>query len=132
MKETNEASYEVTYLLVFLSVWACEQYDGESERQICTLYLESQAEFPGGYDSMKTFIRRNTRYPSPRTCVEGNVFVQFIVNEDGSVTDAKVIRGLCEQCDRNALLVISKMPKWMPARENGKFLKSKLIIPIKF
>lgn len=94
--------------------------------------VEQSPAFPGGLDSLKSFISKNLKYPYKRQDVEGKVFVQFVVNEDGSISDVNVIKGLCEPCDKNAIEVISKMPKWIPGKVQDKIVKTKMVIPIKF
>ncbi len=90
------------------------------------------ASFPGGQDSLINFIKGNLKFPHVDGPISGKVFVQFIVNTDGSITDLKVLKGLCEQCDKNALEALSKMPKWTPAKKDGKPVKSRVIIPVNF
>jgi len=90
------------------------------------------ASYAGGQDSLMTFIKRNLKFPRLDRTVSGKVFVEFVVHEDGSTTDLKVLKGLCEQCDKNALEALSKMPKWTPAKKDDKPVKSRVIIPIIF
>jgi protein TonB len=93
---------------------------------------ETPPSFPGGIDSLEMFTAKNLRYPYKRLDVEGRVYVQFTVNNDGSLSDAKVIKGLCEPCDKNALELFSIMPKWIPGRMYDKPVKMQMIYPVKF
>lgn len=90
------------------------------------------ASFVGGRDSLTNFIKKNLKFPYLDRPVSGKVFIEFIVHEDGSTTDLKVLKGLCEPCDRNAIEALSKMPKWTPAKKNDKPVKSRVIIPVTF
>ena len=96
------------------------------------VYGQSKPSYPGGMDSLYRFISKNLKWPHQTPEVEGKVFVGFTVTVDGSVSDLRIIKGLCETCDRNSLEVFSKMPKWLPATENGKPIKSEMVIPIYF
>lgn len=93
---------------------------------------ETPPSFPGGFDSLKVFISRNLRYPPTRIDIEQKVFVQFVVNEDGSLSDTKIIKGLCEPCNKNALELFSKMPNWIPGKRFDKTIKTTMVLPIKF
>lgn len=95
--------------------------------------IEKPAEFPGGRDEMFKFIKKNLQYPK-ETCVEGLVFVQFSVEPDGSLSNIKVVRGLSQECDAEAVRVFSIMPKWIPAIEpvKKKPTKNYFTIPCRF
>ena len=64
--------------------------------------------------------------------VEGKVFVEFWIEPTGDITNAKVIRGLCDTCDKEALRLVTEMPKWTPATQKGKPIRTRMVIPIKF
>lgn len=121
------------YILLFLLSYPafCLAQDKNAARML-NCPVEQSPAFPGGLDSLKSFISKNLKYPYKRQDVEGKVFVQFVVNEDGSISDVNVIKGLCEPCDKNAIEVISKMPKWIPGKVQDKIVKTKMVIPIKF
>lgn len=74
---------------------------------------EQKASFPGGDKKLKEFIDENLQIPSDAP--EGRVVTSFVVNRDGTISDAKVIRPLSDECDKEALRIISLMPKWIPA-----------------
>jgi len=91
-----------------------------------------QAKFPGGQDSLFTFLVQNLKWPSPQFCGEGSVIIKFNVQETGEITDKKIIRGLCKECDKEALRIIDLMPNWIPPKKNGKPVKTIITFPIKF
>ncbi|MBW0023164.1 energy transducer TonB, partial [Segatella copri] len=62
----------------------------------------------------------------------GRVNVVFIVNEDGSLSDVKVIRSIIPELDKEAIRVVKSMPKWNPAKQNGKAVKMKYVVPVNF
>ncbi len=95
------------------------------------VYVKQMPQFVG---DMGAYISSNLHYPeSARTNgIDGRVLVQFVVNEDGSVTDAQVVRGIGGGCDEEALRMVNGMPKWKPGRQNGMAVKVLFTLPIKF
>ena len=92
----------------------------------------SLAEYPGGFEAMSAYIAKSVVYPEKAKAegVEGKVFVQFVVEPDGSVGDVTVLRGVGGECDDEALRVVKSMPKWQPATFKGKPVRSKYVMPI--
>jgi TonB family protein len=96
--------------------------------------VENMPEFTGGENALLTYLTHSLTYPATarKNGIQGKVFVQFIVNEDGSLTSVKILRGLGGGCDEEALHVVSDMPKWIPGRQNGRAVKVKYILAITF
>ena len=92
----------------------------------------SLAEYPGGFEAMAAYIAKSVVYPEKAKAegVEGKVFVQFVVDTDGSIAEATVLRGVGGECDAEALRVVKSMPKWQPATFKGKPARSKYVMPI--
>lgn len=95
-------------------------------------HVDKKAQFPGGPDSLKSFIRKNLCYPSEDDCFEGSVIVRFIVEKDGSISNVKVIRSIEPLVDDEAVRVVRSMPKWIPAEKDGKAVRSRSMLPVKF
>ena len=91
-------------------------------------------QMPSAPYEMNEYLAKNVHYPKAarKAEVQGRVIVQFVVNEDGSISDAKVLRGIGAGCDEEALRVIRDMPKWKPAKQNGKAVKVFFTQPISF
>ena len=89
-------------------------------------------EFPGGTQALFNFIRENLQYPNNDTCVTGRVVAQFTVKEDGSIANARVIRGIHPDFDKEALRVINMMPKWKPGTKQGEVVDTEYTVPIMF
>ena len=89
-------------------------------------------EFPGGTQALFNFIRENLQYPNNDTCVTGRVVAQFTVKEDGSIENARVIRGIHPDFDKEALRVINMMPKWKPGTKQGEVVDTEYTVPIMF
>jgi len=83
---------------------------------------------------MNRFIARQVKYPRSaiKEEVEGQVLVRFIVEPDGSVTGYEVLRSLSPDCDKEALRVLRKMPRWKPGRHNGAFAAVYMTVPFLF
>ena len=95
---------------------------------------EVPPQFPGGLSALSSFIRKNYRYPrqAQHSRIEGKVYVQFIVQLDGSLSQPRVIRGIGGGCDEEALRLLSLMPNWIPARQSGEPIATYHTIPISF
>jgi periplasmic protein TonB len=98
------------------------------------LIAEENAVPIGGYEKLYKFFSSHIKYPSQaqRTGTEGKVFVNFIVERDGSISHVAVMKGIGAGCDEEALRVVSKMPAWQPAKQRAKPVRQKLVIPINF
>jgi len=96
--------------------------------------VQTPPEFPGGTNEFLKFIAKNIRYPAEARMVnkQGKVIVQFIVEKNGSVTNARVIRPLFPAIDKEAIRVVSSSPKWKPGGQNGYRLRVVYTVPITF
>lgn len=96
--------------------------------------VEIPPEFPGGMAAMMKFLSRNMRYPAAarRMGTEGTVFVGFVVAPDGQIVEVQTIKGIAGDCDREAMRVIQSMPPWKPGKQNGKPVRVRFVLPIKF
>ena len=96
--------------------------------------VQQLPEFPGGIVEFMKWLQRHLQYPEEarQKCIQGKVMVSFIVNKDGSITDAKVTRSVNPQLDGEAMRVINLMPKWKPGVDNGKPCRTLFTIPIVF
>jgi len=97
--------------------------------------IEKKPEFPGGGEAaLLKWIAQNTQYPqiAKDMGIKGKVFVQFIIDKDGSVTNVEIVRGVDASLDKEALRVVKSMPKWKPGEQRGKPVKVSFQIPINF
>lgn len=81
---------------------------------------------------MMKYIEQNIRYPDTVNRVEGRVVVSFVVDEDGTLKDVKVVRSLAPEYDEEALRLVRNMPKWKPGRLRGRCVKVRYTLPVKF
>lgn len=96
--------------------------------------VEQQPSFPGGPAAMHSWLRENIEYPAEavKNGIEGRVTVKFIVEKDGSISNPKVVKPVEPSLDKEAIRVISRMPKWNPGRQNGRAMRVKYFIPVTF
>ncbi len=92
--------------------------------------VEDMPSFPGGQAELTKFLSNNLKKQTEG--IEGTVYASFIVNEDGSITEAKILRGLGKSYDDDVLRVINLMPKWIPGKQSGKAVATLFNIPVKF
>ena len=121
-------------MLTLLSVMTLEtrgQQDRESKDYEVFVDPEKMAVFPGGNDSLRQFINKKLVVPTTGK-KKGKVFVTFIVNVDGSLSDVKIEKGLTAECDISALELIQKMPNWIPGTVYGTPVRQRLVLPINF
>ena len=122
-----QAAVEVKYGTV-------EVEEEEVEEQQIFQVVEEMPEFPGGMGECMKFLGKNIKYPqiSQENGVQGRVIVQFVVNQDGSIVDPVVVRGVDPYLDKEALRVIAMMPKWKPGKQRGKAVRVKFTVPVMF
>ena len=96
--------------------------------------IEEQPAPVGGMAAFQQFLRKNLKYPNQarRMGIEGKVFVQFVVDKDGSLNDVKVLKGIGAGCDEEAVRVLKKHPKWSPGKQRGRAVRVRMVIPIFF
>jgi TonB family protein len=96
--------------------------------------VEQMPEFPGGMEAMMKFLMENVHYPEAalKTGAQGRVIVTFIVESDGCISNAKVVRKVNDDLDAEAIRVIGSMPKWKPGMQNGKVVRVRYTLPISF
>ncbi len=95
---------------------------------------EVMPEYEGGLEAMMKFIQKKIRYPrAPRAIgIEGTVYVRFVVNGDGSISDVQVLRGVHPDYDREAVRVISMLPAWKGGSHHGRPVSVRMVLPLKF
>lgn len=96
--------------------------------------VEQQAEFPGGQGALMKWLSNNIRYPeaAQQNDIQGRVIVKFVVEKDGSIGAATIVKGVDKDLDREALRVVKKMPKWQPGKNNGQAVRSYFNLPVTF
>jgi periplasmic protein TonB len=109
------------------------EVEEEDPNTLFTIVEESA--FPtGGINAFNEFISRNIVYPpqARRMAIEGKVFVEFVVEKDGSITNIRTLKGIGAGCDEEAVRVIGIAPKWNPGKQRGRPVRQKMVLPIQF
>lgn len=103
------------------------------EQEIFTV-VEDQPSFPGGEAARMQYLQKNIEYPqmARESGIEGTVFVTFVVETDGTVTQVRILRGIGGGCDEEALRVVRNMPKWNPGKQRGRSVRVQFNMPIRF
>lgn len=100
------------------------------------IFVQREAMFPGGYTAMAKYLGNNIKYPELALMggIEGKVTLRFIVGKDGNIENVTVARGVpgCPECDKEAIRVVKSMPKWEPAMNDNKIVRSYFNLPITF
>ncbi|MEM1137071.1 MAG: energy transducer TonB [Bacteroidota bacterium] len=96
--------------------------------------VEDPASPKGGYQTFYAYFAKNMKYPRKalEVGISGKVFVRFVIDKDGSITQTEVVRGIGFGCDEEALRVLGTAPKWNPGKQRGRPVKQRMIIPIVF
>jgi protein TonB len=124
MAESKDGSLSV-------DICAPESEDDSSEVDLY-INVDKRATFPGGNNKAIAFIKENLKYPEDADGAHGRVIVNFIVEEDGSISDIKIVRGVHPSLDAEAVRVVKLMPKWQPAERGGKPVRSRFNFPVYF
>ena len=96
--------------------------------------VEQMPEYPGGPKALMEFLNNNVQYPAEaeKAGIQGRVIATFVIEKDGSISNAKVVKSVDPLLDAEALRVIGAMPNWKPGMQNGKIVRVKYTVPLSF
>lgn len=96
--------------------------------------VETMPSFPGGEGALMSFLSKNTNYPviAQENGIQGRVYINFVVNTDGTITNVKVVRPVDPALDREALRVVNSMPTWIPGEQRGRKVRVSFNLPVNF
>ena len=96
--------------------------------------VEQMPSFPGGMNALMDYLRKAIKYPpvAEENGIQGRVVCTFVVERDGSVTDVRVAKSVDPSLDKEAVRVVSAMPKWIPGKQNGQSVRVKYTLPVTF
>ena len=106
----------------------------EAEESQVFFIVEEMPEFPGGELALRKYIANAIKYPviAQENGIEGKVYVNFVVNADGLVSNARVIRSVDPSLDKEAIRVVNSLPRWEPGKQRGKPVRVSFVVPISF
>ena len=116
-------------------VAAVDELDEMADDETIYEVVDENPDFPGGMKKLVEFLGNNMKYPriSRDNGSQGRVFVRFVVNADGSIQDAEILRSSGDMyLDEEALRLVAIMPKWIPGREKGKPVRVRFVLPVNF
>jgi protein TonB len=132
------AIYLYTFLL-WAALWPSVQAQtfvrdpSSTPGRIVHIVVEKRPEFPGGSEKLTQYLRKNSyRAAACRGAAESRVFLNFIVSETGSLEEVRVLKGINPQIDAEALSLVQAMPKWIPARNDGRSVACRVYLPVRF
>ena len=96
--------------------------------------VETMPAFPGGVPALMAYLQKSIRYPAiaRESNIHGTVYLSFVIEKDGSVSDVEILRGIGGGCDEEAIRVVSNMPKWSAGKQRDLPVRVKYCLPIKF
>jgi len=111
-----------------------EYEEEEIDEQEIFILVESQPEFPGGSGELYKFLGDELNYPpiAREAGIQGKVFVNFVVEKDGSITNIVILRGIGGGCDEESVRIVKMMPKWTPGKQRGRPVRVSFNLPVKF
>ena len=122
-------------IIEFQNITDMSKSDEETEIILSIDPVETQPQFPGGEDSLYSFIYSNLRYPQEAidNGIEGRVYITFAIEKDGSITGIKLLRDIGYGCGEEAMRIVRMMPKWTPGKDHlGNIIRIQYNMPIRF
>ena len=132
--EDIEINAEVDQQEVIEEYVPVEVEEEDVQEQEIFQIVEEMPSYPGGEGKLMEYVAKNIKYPqiARETGIQGRVFVGFVVEPDGSVSNVKVLRGIGGGCDEEAVRVVKNMPKWKPGKQRGKAVRVSYMLPVNF
>ena len=132
--EDVEINAEVDQNEVIEEYVAPEIEEEEIVEQEIFQIVEEMPEYPGGLQKLTEYLQSNIKYPqmARESGIQGRVFVGFVVEPDGSISNVKVLRSLGGGCDEEAMRVVKNMKKWKPGKQRGKAVRVSYVLPVNF
>ena len=126
---TDDQTVDETTEIEFIE----ETAEDVMEEEIFTI-VQDMPSFPGGDGAMLSYLGKNIKYPTlaKESGIQGTVYVTFVVEKDGAVSNVKVLRGIGGGCDEEAIRVVKSMPRWTPGKQRGKPVKVQYNLPCRF
>ena len=130
--EINAEADERTAIEVYIA--PVIEAEDEEEEHVIFQVVEDAPGYPGGEEERMRFLRDNIRYPAiaRESGIQGTIFITFVVERDGSITDVKIVRGIGGGCDEEAIRVVQNMPRWVPGKQRGRAVRVQFMMPIRF
>ena len=111
-----------------------EVYVDEGEESAAFVVVDEEPQYPGGMDALYAFLKENIRYPQQArdNGITGKVYVTFVVEKDGSISNPRLLRDIGGGCGAEAIRVVRMMPRWIPGKLRGETVRVQFNLPVKF
>lgn len=123
-------------LITVLFLFSLNVFSQSDSLQKDSVYMKTErmAEFKGGQQELLRYLSQNIKYPEQEMSEgkEGTVYVSFVIDKGGKVTNAKLLKGVTDNFNNEALRVVNQMPDWIPGEQDGKMVSVQFNLPIKF
>lgn len=132
--EINAEATQETVIPEYVPYVPEEKEEEVIEEEPIFVVVESMPQFPGGLTELMRYLSTSIKYPAlaKESGIQGKVFVSFVIEKDGSVTDISILRGIGGGCDEEAVRVVENMPKWIPGKQRNMPVRVRFNLPIKF
>lgn len=132
-KQTSKGDYD-TYIIIEKGSDLNQLAEFTADNGEIFTVVEVSAQPQGGMPELYELLGKNIRYPQEARSnnVEGKVFVEFIVNENGALSDFNILKGIGSGCDEEAIRALRLSPNWIPGKQRGKAVKQRMVLPVTF
>ncbi len=130
--------FKLLTIILVIPFWVLAQEENSKQETVKAGFgvsvVQVQPEFPGGPDSLQSFLKSNLRYPDSAKYnrIQGRVYIGFLVDKKGKIKEEKVLNGVNELLDNEALRVVKMMPQWKPGTAGGSPTNVQYILPVDF
>lgn len=115
------------------SDWAVDEFYIEGELPDLEEYAPyERAQFPGGQEKLNQYLAENINYPSTERHWNGTIWIMFVIEKDGSISDVRILSGGPQEFENEVVTTINNIPKWVPAKKDGEIVRSVMTLPITF
>lgn len=116
------------------SVGFSQETNSQEQEELHKGRIDNQPQFPGGQPKLIQFLQDSLLYPkeAQEKGIQGQVYVEFVIETDGSITNTKVVRGIGGGCDEETVRVVNAMPNWTPGNHKGQNVRVKYVLPVSF
>jgi TonB family protein len=124
---------KIVFFVFLLCGFMNIQSFAQTKEEVFTV-VEQMPMFPGGREALTKYLSDNLSYPeeAKKESIEGGVYIQFVVDSQGKISEAKVLKGIGYGCDEEAMRIVKKMPDWIPGKQGGRVVAVRYNLPIKF
>lgn len=131
--KTNAKPIIMTSLMFFM-IFFMNVQEGRAQTQEVHQEVDVMPQPPGGMSGLMAFMMENLKYPeqAKEKGVEGVVIVSFVVQQDGSISNTEILKGIGAGCDEEAIRVVKAFPNWTPGEKDGKKVNTQIQLPVKY